>query len=180
MPLSFVPISSNPISAAKEVAVGTITAKRRPRGVYANIQVDDGDLTEAQFLELMNKEIPEGYSDFEPFITGNYHYRYALVKAVIQSEMVGVSPSIKKMALTVDVPDINDNGVNETVSALGTDIAFKKTFTVPPTVNVTVVSSVTACYPRLSRLTEKYFTVELVDVSGSLVSGRVNWWAEGY
>ncbi len=155
--------------------------RRHANGVISDMIVGITEITEQDFAAIVEAGHPPGYTDFRDFIQGDYTYRRALFRAVLNSRNSDRG-YIDGLRVTVDVPDIFDRGtVQITDAAAGAVISFSRSFRVAPEVTMTHKGGTAVAIPRLlGSVTTTGFTAILENSSGTRVSGSFTWIAQGY
>ncbi len=155
--------------------------RRHANGVISDMIVSSGEITEADFASIVEAGHPPGYTDFRDFIPGDYTYRRALFRAILNSRNSDRG-YIEALRLTVDVPDIFDRGTAQiTDAAAGVTVVFVRSFRVPPEVTTTHKGGTVVAIPRLlGAVTTTGFTAVLEDTNGVRLSGAFTWIAQGY
>jgi len=155
--------------------------RRRANGVISDMIISTAEITEQDFASIVGAGHPPGYTDFRDFIQGDYTYRRALFRAILNSRNSDRG-FIDALRVTVDVPDIFDRGTAQiTDAALGAVIGFSRSFRVPPEVTVTHKGGTTVAIPRLlGAITNSGFAAVLENTSGTRVTGSFTWIAQGY
>jgi hypothetical protein len=155
--------------------------RRHANGVISDMIVGTTEITEQDFAAIVEAGHPPGYTDFRDFIQGDYTYRRALFRAVLNSRNSDRG-FIDALRVTVDVPDIFDRGtVQITDAAAGAVISFSRSFRVAPEVTMTHKGGTSVAIPRLlGAVTTTGFTAILENSSGTRVAGSFTWIAQGY
>ena len=155
--------------------------RRHANGVISDMIVGITEITEQDFAAIVEAGHPPGYTDFRDFIQGDYTYRRALFRAVLNSRNSDRG-YIDGLRVTVDVPDIFDRGTMQiTDAAAGAVIAFSRSFRVAPEVTMTHKGGTAVAIPRLlGAVTTTGFTAILENSSGTRVTGSFTWIAQGY
>ncbi len=155
--------------------------RRHANGVISDMIVGITEITEQDFAAIVEAGHPPGYTDFRDFIQGDYTYRRALFRAVLNSRNSDRG-YIDGLRVTVDVPDIFDRGtVQITDAAAGAVISFSRSFRVAPEVTMTHKGGTAVAIPRLlGSVTTTGFTAILENSSGNRVAGSFTWIAQGY
>ncbi len=155
--------------------------RRHANGVVSDMIVSNVAITEADFLNIMEAGHPPGYTDFRDFIQGDYTYRRALFRAILNSRNSDRG-FIENLRVTVDVPDIFDRGTAQITDAVaGASTTFTRTFRVPPEVTMTHKGGTLVAIARIvGSVTTTGFTAVLEASSGTRVSGSFTWIAQGY
>lgn len=154
-------------------------------GILYDIAFTDGPMSLAEFRE--QSQTPSGYSPFVDFRVGDYEYRNAMYRFILQKQDMGVNPLLYNLAVHVDIPDTEDRGT-ASIEAETTRVHFNKHFYTPPEVVATTVSGTTSGGISIPVVlsTDKsddagrYFEVQLQTPTGVLVAGRISWTARGY
>ena len=155
--------------------------RRHANGVISDMIVGTTEITEHDFAAIVEAGHPPGYTDFRDFIQGDYTYRRALFRAVLNSRNSDRG-FIDALRVTVDVPDIFDRGTTQiTDAAAGAAIYFSRSFRVAPEVTMTHKGGTAVAIPRLlGAVTTTGFTAVLENSSGTRVTGSFTWIAQGY
>ncbi len=154
---------------------------RHANAVLADLGVRSTPLDEAAFRDLVKNKGPLGYGPFRDLVPGDYEYAKALIGLLLKSPVTGERVAIADAVLNVDVPDVRDRGT-ASVSATGATVAFNRSFTDPPEVQVTLKAGGTPALPEITAITTTGFDVQLFDAADgvTLVAGTVSWSALGY
>lgn len=154
--------------------------RRHANGVISDMIISSSEITEEDFLNIVDNGHPPGYTNFRDFIQGDYTYQRALFRAILKSSNADRG-YIDALRLTVDVPDIFDRGVAEvTNAAAGVSVQFSRTFRFTPQVTITHKGGTTTAIPRLlSTPSTTGFTAVLEDKAGTRVTGSFSWLAQG-
>ena len=155
--------------------------RRRANGVISDMIVSSTEITEQDFIDILESGHPPGYTNFRDFIQGDYTYQRALFRAVITSNNADRG-YIDGLRVTVDVPDVFDRGTAQVVNAAnGVIVGFSRMFRVSPEVTLTFKGGTTVAVPRiLGSVSTAGFTAVLENTSGVRVTGAISWVAQGY
>ncbi len=155
--------------------------RRRANGVISDMIVASTEITEQDFMDILEYGHPPGYTNFRDFIQGDYTYQRALFRAILTSSNADRG-YIDGLRVTVDVPDVFDRGTAQVVTAAnGVTVVFARQFRVAPEVTLTFKGGTTVSVPRiLGSVTTTGFTAVLENTSGARVTGAVSWVAQGY
>jgi len=155
--------------------------RRRANGVISDMIVANTEITEQDFMDILESGHPPGYTNFRDFIQGDYTYQRALFRAILTSSNADRG-YIDGLRVTVDVPDVFDRGTAQVVTASsGVAVVFVRTFRVSPEVTLTFKGGTTVAIPRiLGSVTTAGFTAILENTSGARVMGAISWVAQGY
>jgi hypothetical protein len=166
---------------AREALLLAEQYRRHANGVISDMIVASGEITEDDFSAIVQSGHPPGYTDFRDFIQGDYTYRRALFRAILNSRNSDRG-FIDALRVTVDVPDIFDRGTAQiTDAAVGVAITFTRSFRVPPEVTMTHKGGTVVAIARLvGSITTGGFTAVLENTSGTRVAGSFTWIAQGY
>jgi hypothetical protein len=166
---------------AREALAFAEQYRRHANGVISDMIVGSTEITEQDFAAIVEAGHPPGYTDFRDFIQGDYTYRRALFRAILNSRNSDRA-FIDALRVTVDVPDIFDRGTAQiTDPAAGASIYFSRSFRVAPEVTMTHKGGTAVAIPRLlSAVTTTGFTAVLENSSGTRVTGSFTWIAQGY
>lgn len=155
--------------------------RRHANGVISDMLLSSTEITQEDFLNIVEAGHPPGYTDFRDFIPGDYTYRRALFRAILNSRNSDRG-YIEALRVTVDVPDIFDRGTTQiTDASAGVTIYFSRSFRVPPEVTMTHKGGTTVAIARLvGVVTTTGFTAVLENTTGTRVTGSFTWIAQGY
>ena len=154
--------------------------RRHANGVISDMIISTGEITEEDFISIIENGHPPGHTNFRDFIQGDYTYQRALFRAILKSSNADRG-YIDALRLTVDVPDIFDRGVAEVTNATaGVSVQFSRTFRFTPQVTITHKGGTTTAIPRLlGTPSTTGFTAVLEDKTGARVTGSFSWLAQG-
>ena len=155
--------------------------RRRANGVISDMIVASTEITEQDFMDILESGHPPGYTNFRDFIQGDYTYQRALFRAILTSSNADRG-YIDGLRVTVDVPDVFDRGTAQVSNAAnGVTVVFSRQFRVSPEVTLTFKGGTTVAVPRiLGAVSITGFTAVLENTSGTRVTGAISWVAQGY
>ena len=155
--------------------------RRRANGVISDMIVASTEITEQDFMDIMESGHPPGYTNFRDFIQGDYTYQRSLFRAILTSSNADRG-YIDGLRVTVDVPDVFDRGTAQVSNATnGVTVVFSRQFRVSPEVTLTFKGGTTVAVPRiLGAVSTTGFTAVLENTSGTRVTGAISWIAQGY
>lgn len=156
---------------------------RSGQGVVSDIIFESGEWTMDEVTNMMMKGKPAGYTNFKPFISGDYTFQDALFRTVLDSDG-GTKAVIEQFKIAIDVPDVSDRGSAELVDKnYNLRVDFYKKFHTAPEVNVTMRSGVSSApiTPIIVSIDEKGFVMYLINaLTGEKATGKFIWTAVGY
>lgn len=156
---------------------------RSGQGVVSDIIFEQGEWTMDSVTDMMLKGKPAGYTNFMPFIYGDYTYKDAIFRTIMESDG-GSKAVIEQYKITVDVPDVTDRGSAEVIDKnYDLRVKFNKTFLTAPEVVVTMRSGASGApiAPYVVAIDEKGFDVHLLNaITGQKTTGKFIWTATGY
>ena len=154
---------------------------RHANAVLADLGVRSTPMDETAFRDLVAAKGPLGYGPFRDLAPGDYEYAKALIGLLLSAPVTGERVAIADAVLNVDVPDVRDRGT-ASIPATGATVAFNRSFTDPPEVQVTLKAGGTPALPEIIAITTTGFDVQLFDAADgvTLVAGTVSWSALGY
>jgi hypothetical protein len=155
--------------------------RRRANGVISDMIVASTEITEQDFMDILESGHPPGYTNFRDFIQGDYTYQRALFRAILTSSNADRG-YIDGLRVTVDVPDVFDRGTAQVSNAAnGVTVVFTRQFRVSPEVTLTFKGGTTVAIPRiLGAVSITGFTAVLENTAGTRVTGAISWVAQGY
>ena len=155
--------------------------RRRANGIISDMIVASTEITEQDFMGILESGHPPGYTNFRDFIQGDYTYQRALFRAILTSSNADRG-YIDGLRVTVDVPDVFDRGTAQVSNAAnGVTVYFSRQFRVAPEVTLTFKGGTTVAVPRiLGAVSITGFTAVLENTSGTRVTGAISWVAQGY
>lgn len=154
---------------------------RNANAIVGDLQFFQDAFGEAQFLAKV-QDAPAGFSAFKPFLAGEHTFGEALFKTTLTAAASLARPRMNELMVTVDVPDVTEQGLASVPLGGTASVLFKKPFYATPTVKVVVSSGTELSIPRLSNETANGFDVKLESLNnpGTYVAGTIRWSAEGY
>lgn len=158
------------------------------RAVLSNIAISEGGMSLSEFEDAIQSA--PGYTPFIDFKVGEYEYKEALIRLVVEAVVEQTEPSVSGVIMHVDIPDTQDRGTAEIeVTDAPAKIFFNKFFYNPPEVAVNlrggntgdgIVTPNIASTDKKDENGNRYFEVELLNASGQRVTGLITWQAVGY
>lgn len=152
--------------------------------VISDMMLSQGDMTPEEFSDFMKYGNIPGYTKWRDFIPGDYEYREAMFRVVLESKNSDRG-LLTGLQISVDVPDLLDRGSRTITDALGgAYVEYSRTFHIIPEVTLatrggTSANPVVPEFVGLPNMTG--FTVRLRDtVTGGFVTGSFTWAAHGY
>lgn len=140
------------------------------RAVISDIIISDTEI---------DVDIPAGYEPWQPFVSGDYTYKDALLKCRVSAMNTEGRTLLSSYKVFVDLPDIQDHAVTK-VEAEKTWIPFELEFYQIPEVTITMTGSTgKVIIPNILEVNLKGFYVELRDTSNVLCAGTISWQALG-
>ena len=166
---------------AREALAFAEQYRRHANGVISDMIVASTEITEQDFMDILESGHPPGYTNFRDFIQGDYTYQRALFRAILTSSNADRG-YIDGLRVTVDVPDVFDRGTAQVSNAAnGAVVVFARQFRVSPEVTLTFKGGTTVAVPRiLGAVSTTGFTAVLENTSGTRVTGAISWVAQGY
>lgn len=160
---------------------------RACEGVLSDVIIQKGGITLEEFLAAV--ETPSLHQPFTEFKVGEYEYKDALVRVVLQSTSREMNPSITACTMNVDIPDTDDRGtVKITNTSIATKVHFNRFYYNAPEVVVTLIGGSTSNGTVIPNIVStelqddegRYFEVELLKTDGSRTTGTISWASKGY
>lgn len=142
----------------------------------------DSDLSDKIKTQIEYLSEATDYS-WKPFLSGNYTFRYFAWRIKLMSLAANVTPLLRSVKVTLDVPDKMAHGQVLTLDNQLLNVSFAKAFTKVPTVIGTIVnqtSNRTSIY--ITNITQTGFQIAVrYDASTTdFDSYYVNWTAQGF
>jgi hypothetical protein len=120
---------------------------------------------------------------WKPFLSGNYQFRYFAWRIKLISQAANVSPLLKSVKVTIDVPDKIQHGQVLTLNDQLLRVNFAKPFTKVPTVMGTIVNQTSnRCSIYITNITQEGFEIAVRWDSSTtdFDPHYVNWTAQGF
>lgn len=151
---------------------------RHANATISDIAISNIEMTLENFGMALS---PVGYTDFKNFQTGDYTYKDALIRIILEAGVTSDRPNIDKWEFNVDLPDVTDRGTTHlTLANQPLTVTFNRKFYTVPEVIITVKSaSTTGAKVSIGTITSSGFTVELKD-GATTIDGYISWSAVGY
>jgi len=158
---------------------------RRPGDlVISDTMLASGDVTMKDFVAFMHYGNVPGYEKWRDFIPGDYEYREAMFRVVLESKNDDRG-LLTNLQATIDVPDLIDRG-SATIAnaAYGITVVYNRHFHIVPEITLAARGG-TGGNPVAVEFngvpTKDSFSVRLRDtVTGAFVTGAFTWAAHGY
>lgn len=141
------------------------------------------DMTMSDFERFLSYGNVPGYHAWRDFIPGDYEYREAMVRVVLESKNSDRG-LLTGMQMAVDVPDVIDRGTATiTDAANGLEVEYNRPFHIVP--EITLAARGGVGNPTIPEFygtpSTTSFRVRLRDsVTGLFVTGKFTWAAHGY
>ncbi len=150
--------------------------------VASDMVLREDALSYIDFVSAAGSELPYTYSNYVPFIPGDYNLTKASVKVVITRENTSQDTRLTFGKVSIDIPDVADRGtvIISDASDPPSWVSFNRIFVTEPEVTVTGVSATEFVQPRIYGKTKLGFYVELINADNVKIAGRVSWTALGY
>lgn len=163
-------VSKHPVSHSKSLVSVYDEILENSRAVISDIIISDNEI---------DVDVPAGYEPWQPFVSGDYTYKDALLKCRVSAMNTEGRTLLSSYKVFVDLPDIQDHDVTK-VEAEKTWIPFELEFYQIPEVTITMTGSTgKVIIPNILEVTLKGFYVELRDISNVLCAGTISWQALG-
>lgn len=151
---------------------------------WANFDGEPSDKLTAELQLRLTKDDPSGsptWSDWQPFLVGDYHARAYEFRVVVTNEDANYNISITELSVTVDMPDRTERASDLVTSASAdTVVTFNSAFHAKPVTGITIQDANSGDYYRLTSESRTGFTVNCYDSANNRVSRNVNWMSTGY
>ena len=182
--ISFNQVYNKNIAATKRVSLEVSPLKVNNVGqVVSDIRFYNKALNETNFDETFT---PFGYGRWKRLITGDYIFKKALCKYVIQASVDSDRPNVRQYVHKADVPDRVAQGVvnlTKTNQPYVVHFDTDRLFHIVPEINVSIKSySGTNVAPLIIPfdVTRTGFKVIMKGVDGEYVDGSITYSARGY
>lgn len=154
--------------------------RRKGGAIISAVVIESEAMDLASFRSYFDLGVVPGYAPFKPFIPGDYTYKDALFKIVMQSN-TNDRARVDGLRVDIDVPDVIDRGTATiTDAAAGVTVVFAREFLEEPEITVTLRGAATVGIPRVTSKNKSQFTLHLLNNSGGFTTGTVSWTAQGY
>lgn len=120
------------------------------------------------------------WSAWQPFTVGDYVARAFQFQLRLSSADQDHNIEVSELAVTIDMPDRMERGVNVTVPAAGLAVTFTDPFQAEPSVGVTGQNLASSDRWAITAKTRTGFTVRFFDSGGSGVQRLCDWQAVGH
>lgn len=176
---------ANNFGLRKSEAFAIVDAWRRQGDmVISDMILASGNVTMEDFIDFMSYGNMPGYEKWRDFIPGDYEYREAMFRVVLESKNADRG-LLTNLQATIDVPDMIDRGSATVVNnTSGAYVAFNRVFHIVPEITLASRSG-SGTNPIAAEFygtpTKTGFTARLRDtVTGAYVTGSFTWAAHGY
>ncbi len=145
----------------------------------------DGDDLTGIGVELYIATSDDGinFAPLRQFFVGDYTARYFAFELFVRTDgdaNTSLNISITELSVTVDVPDVTDNGSLLTSRRRPDHGPVRQGLLLGPDVGITIQSASVGDQEILQNVTDVSFDVGVKDSSGSFVARTVSWAANGY
>ena len=173
-----------PIKQLQKVSKENIVVKdvilRASNAIISDIYISEKLYSDEDFKDVVNTM--GGYTPFIDFKVGEYQYKDAMVRVILQSDSQA-EPTAQGITMHVDIPDTDDRGtitISNTTEAIY--VQFNKHYYTVPEVQVTLRGGSSASgniTPHIVTIDTHGFYVELLNASGR-TTGTISWVSKGY
>ncbi len=122
------------------------------------------------------------YTDFRDFVVGEYTFRAAKFRAVLNSKDTSATPRIDTLQVIVDMPDrlSHGNDVSSGTGAGGFDVVFSPAFSVLQNVAITAQNMNSGDFYTITNKSATGFTIKFQSSSSAVVNRTFDFQAKGY
>ena len=155
---------------------------RKGGAVYSEISLFNEGISLDTFKELTASGSPAGWAKFQKFLPGDYTYRYAKVRAVLET-FSDDTPILDNLSVVVDVPDLHNRGTGIiTNAATGIAILYDRPYSVSnPDIVIAFKGGIGGvATPEILNETLTGFTAKLINSAGTYITGSITWASDGY
>lgn len=176
---------ANSFGLKKFEAFAVVDAWRRQGDMVISdmLLMGAGNVTMEDFIDFLSYGNVPGYEKWRDFIPGDYEYREAMFRVVLESKNADRG-LLTNLQATVDVPDLIDRGsATVTDGSVGTFVTYNRTFHIVPEITLAARGGIgNPIAPEFNGMPTKVgFGVRLRDtVTGAYVTGSFTWAAHGY
>lgn len=169
----------------KSEAFAVVDAWRRQGDMVISdmLLMNAGNVTMDDFIDFMTYGNVPGYEKWRDFIPGDYEYREAMIRVVLESKNADRG-LLTNLQATVDVPDLIDRGSATVIDAgVGALVTYNRTFHIVPEITLAARGGIgNPVAPEFNGTpTKTSFGVRLRDtITGQFVTGSFTWAAHGY
>ena len=150
-------------------------------GILSDIALLSAPVSESEIADMAGQSYPHGFSAWRRFDDGEFEFRKALVKLIMESEDAegAYDSKVTDHKVVSDVFDIMESGVL-TITRASHRVTFKKRFHRIPVISVTSLNTTAFAIPEVQEVTRTYFDIRLRVANGDSASGNISWRASGY
>lgn len=124
---------------------------------------------------------PVAWGDWRQFVVGDYSARSYSFRAILTSNQYGVTPSVSRLRVTIDMPDRIVSEEDLTVTTSGRTITFPGgAYRALSGVAISAQGLATGDYYEITSKDENGFTVVFKDSAGNSVERTIDYVANGY
>ncbi len=122
------------------------------------------------------------YTDFRDFVVGEYTFRAAKFRAVLNSKDTSATPRIDTLQVTIDMPDrlTHGNDVSSGTGASGLDVTFSPAFSVLQNVAITAQNMNSGDFYTITNKSATGFTIVFKNSSSAVVDRTFDFQAKGF
>lgn len=146
-------------------------------------QAVDPSLWNAQLKLRTTNDNPAGspvWSDWMPFVVGDYAARAYQFQAALTGGAPTVTPTISRLRVNIDMPDRTASARNITSATGGSNILFVKPFNASPAISITAQNMATGDYYSITAISAAGFTIRFFNTAGTGIARTFDYLAKGY
>ena len=133
-------------------------------------------------MQISTSEDDSTFTDFRDFISGDYKARFIKIRAKLVTRLSGVTPSIKTLSTTVDMPDrtFAEDDISSTTSASGKAITFNPAFKSLQGLGISASNLASGDFYEITNKSESGFTIKFKNSGGSVIDRNFGYTAKGF
>ncbi len=120
------------------------------------------------------------WSNWSPFVIGDYTARAFRFRVLLQSHAVNVTPALSYLSVDIDMPERTASARGIASNAAGSAIAFDSAFRDVPVISVTAQNMSTGDYYAITASSAAGFTIRFFNSAGTGISRNFDYLAIGY
>ena len=120
------------------------------------------------------------WSNWMPFVIGDYSARAFQFRALLSSDLAGVTPAVTQLRVDLAMPDRTESARNITTLAAGSTVTFGNPFRATPAISITAQNMATGDYYTITSPSASGFTIRFFNASNTGISRTFDYLASGY
>ena len=133
-----------------------------------------------QVADTQVDPVLDTYSDWKPFVVGDYTARAFKFRLLMETFNVNITPVVSELSVSVDMPDIVKADDDVVASASGVTVNYNTPFKAKPAIAIAAQDLATGDYHTITSATANGFNIEFFNSSDVSIERTFDYVAKGY